>query len=597
MKTYVALWWDLFALSWTRERRLTVTSLALIGASVVAVATSTLSLRVAVDATSRGQVTTAVVAAIAAAAAFALTVVIQNAIQSMLNVTLDRVARLNLHSQIHRLIATLEGIEHLERTDYLDRLTVLRRAPGKIMAWAWYSILAFAGVVQIAVMLVLLGTVSPWLLLMLLFAALPIWSNHRGQRAVTAAEVDTAEAFRLQQQLFDLTVQATSAKEIKIGNVGVDIARRQAEAWDWAQRLRFRAQLIAAYWKFAGWALFVAFFVASIALVAYRTMNGQGTLGDLVLVVIATANLRQILHNAVASALRTAGARRYLDPYLWLRSYVAEQRSADGSRQPAPPKLRDGIRLEGLSFGYPGTDTPALAGVDAALPAGSVVAVVGEYGSGKTTLVKMLLKLYRPDGGRILVDGTDLRDLETAQWRERTSAAFQDFARFHTVLSETVGLGDPPAVNDLDRVRAALREADAEDLVAGLPEGMRTQLGRELGGVELSEGQWQRTALARASMRTDPLLFVLDEPTASLDALSEQAVFQRYMSRARALAAATGAVTVVVSHRFSTVAEADLILVLDRGRVVESGTHQELMRYGGQYAELYRIQLDAYSAA
>lgn len=481
MKTYIALWRDLFALSWARQRRLTVISLAVIGASIVAVATSTLTLRVAVDATSRGQTTTAVIAAVAAAAAFALTVVIQNAIQSIVNVTLDRVARLDLHAQIHRDIAAVEGIEHLERTDYLDRLTVLRRAPGKIMAWVWYSILAFAGVVEIAVMLGLLGMVSPWLLLMLLFAALPIWSNHRGQRAVTAAEVETAEAFRLQQQLFDLTVQAGSAKEIKVGNAGPDMIRRQAEAWDQAQRLRFRAELVAASWKFAGWALFVAFFVASIALVAYRTAKGQGTLGDLVLVVIATANLRQILHNAVASALRTAGARRYLDPYLWLRSYVAEQRRADGRGQPPPPKLRDGIRIEGLTFRYPGTDSPALVDVNAHLPAGSVVAIVGEYGSGKTTLVKMLLKLYRPDAGRILVDGTDLRDLDTKRWRERTSAAFQDFARFHTVFSENVGLGDPPAVDDLDRVRAALREADAEDLVAGLPDGLRTQLGRELG--------------------------------------------------------------------------------------------------------------------
>jgi ABC-type multidrug transport system fused ATPase/permease subunit len=172
---------------------------------------------------------------------------------------------------------------------------------------------------------------------------------------------------------------------------------------------------------------------------------------------------------------------------------------------------------------------------------------------------------------------------------------FQDFARFHTTVGETVGLGDLDAVDDPARLDEALRAADAEDLVRRLPDGLQTQLGRALGGVELSEGQWQRTALARASMRLDPLLFVLDEPTASLDAPSEQAVFDRYMARARKLAADTGAVTVVVSHRFSTVADADLIVVMRDGRIVESGSHRQLLESGGLYAEMYGIQVRAYA--
>jgi ATP-binding cassette subfamily B protein len=257
--------------------------------------------------------------------------------------------------------------------------------------------------------------------------------------------------------------------------------------------------------------------------------------------------------------------------------------------------LTDGIALDGVGFTYPGTERPALDDVTCRLPAGSVVAVVGEYGSGKTTLVKLLTKLYRPDRGTIQVDGVDLADLDTAGWRTRISAAFQDFGRFHIRFGETVGIGDLPYIADADRVGDAVRAADARELVERLPDGLDTQLGRRFDGVELSEGQWQRTALARASMRTQPLLFVLDEPTASLDAPSEHEIFDRYLGRARELAERTGAITVIVSHRFSTVAGADHVLVLHKGRIAEQGTHDELLAAGGRYATLYDIQATAYA--
>jgi ATP-binding cassette subfamily B protein len=234
--------------------------------------------------------------------------------------------------------------------------------------------------------------------------------------------------------------------------------------------------------------------------------------------------------------------------------------------------------------------------VSVRIPAGAVVAIVGEYGSGKTTLVKLLAKFYRPDTGRITLDGVDLADLDTADWRSRVSAAFQDFGRLETTFAEGIGLGDLPHLTDRERITRAVRDADASALVERLPQGLDTQLGRELGGVDLSEGQWQRVALARAVMRDEPLLFALDEPTASLDAPSEHAIFERQMARARRLAERTGAITVIVSHRFSTVTGADLILVLDNGRLIESGTHAELSALdGGRYADLYGIQAAAYS--
>jgi ATP-binding cassette subfamily B protein len=264
---------------------------------------------------------------------------------------------------------------------------------------------------------------------------------------------------------------------------------------------------------------------------------------------------------------------------------------------PAPSRLRDGLRLEAVSFAYPGTDRRVLDGVDLALPAGAVVALVGENGAGKTTLVKLLCKLYEPTAGRILADGAPLGRMRADEWRSRLSGAFQDFFRFELPARESVGLGDLPRLGDPAAVQAAVDRAGARDVVARLPAGLDTQLGPTWpGGVEVSFGQWQKLALARGFMRDQPLLLVLDEPTAALDAETEHALFERYAAASRDAARRQGAggITVLVSHRFSTVRMADLIVVLDGARVAQVGTHEELMGRGGPYAELYGIQAAAY---
>jgi ATP-binding cassette subfamily B protein len=276
----------------------------------------------------------------------------------------------------------------------------------------------------------------------------------------------------------------------------------------------------------------------------------------------------------------------------WLEDYAALQRTGDLA---PPARLESGIRFDGVSFAYPGArDRLVLEDVDLDLPAGSVVAVVGENGAGKSTLVKLLTQMYVPTGGRILVDDVSLADIDPEQWRDRVAAAFQDFYRFELAAQQSIGVGDLPRLDDPDAASGAVGRAGADDVVRRLETGLATQLGPHWpGGVDLSFGQWQKLALARGFMREHPLLLVLDEPTAALDAETEHALFERFAAAART-EATDGRITVLVSHRFSTVRMADLIVVLDGSRVVEVGSHAELMARQGKYAELYDVQAASY---
>ncbi|HEY2794093.1 MAG TPA: ATP-binding cassette domain-containing protein, partial [Micromonosporaceae bacterium] len=302
------------------------------------------------------------------------------------------------------------------------------------------------------------------------------------------------------------------------------------------------------------------------------------------------AGVSQLL--AFAWSLRSAA--RIGQRWAWLRN-------ADGLRRPvdegtaAPASLRHGVRLRDVGFRYAGTNRDVLRGVNLEIPAGAVVAIVGENGAGKTTLVKLVCRLHEPTNGRIDVDGTDLEEIAAARWQESVAAAFQDFGRFEFVAAETVGVGDLPRMADRSAVASALDRAGSHDLTAALPAGLDTPIGTSFtGGIELSGGQWQKLALGRAMMRRAPLLLVLDEPTASLDAAAEHELFERHAQASRQMAAANGTITLLVSHRFSTVSMADLIVVVDDARIRETGTHAELMANGGLYAEMFELQAAGY---
>jgi ATP-binding cassette subfamily B protein len=257
--------------------------------------------------------------------------------------------------------------------------------------------------------------------------------------------------------------------------------------------------------------------------------------------------------------------------------------------------LVDGVRFDGVAFRYPGTEIDVLRDVNLFIPAGSTIAIVGDNGAGKTTLVKLLCGFYEPTAGQITVDGVDLSTIDIGGWRQRVAAAFQDHARFELLAQHVVGVGDLDRLDDDAAVRAALDRSGSVELVDQLPSGLETQLGANWhGGIDLSGGEWQKLALGRGMMRETPLLLALDEPTAALDAETEHRLFERYASAAHEGAARAGTVTVLVSHRFSTVRMADLIVVVAAGGIAESGSHDELIRAGGIYAELFELQARAY---
>lgn len=595
MKRYLSVWAALLRLSWRLEPRLTSAMFATLTLNVIAVAGVALALRAIVNNSLHSHMEAAVLGAVGAAVAYGLMSVIGGLLGNLRVLLVERVGMTDLQEQIQLDIATIDGLEHLESSHYLDRVTVVGGAAWGLTDGLWAAITTVFTLLQLGVSLVVLGQLSPWLVALLAVAAAPIWFSQRGESIVRAAETSSAEQYRLQEHLFDLAASAGEGKEIRVACVSEQLAQLQADAWRTATGTRVRARLRAALWRFSGWCVFSTAFVAGLALVTQQAQRGDRSIGDIVLMITIAASLRQSVQTAVSRASDSVGAGRLIDPYLWLRDYAASSRDDRGDAVIAPDRLTEGIHLEQVTYTYPGTTAAALDNVSLRIPAGSVVAVVGEYGSGKTTLIKMLAKFYQPDAGKVYVDGTLLTEMDTNSWRARLACAFQDFGRFHVTARELVGLGDPAFLDDDERVLAAVRTAEAHDIFDRMPDGLDTQLGRELGGIQLSEGQWQRTALARASMRRHPLLFILDEPTASLDAFSEHSIFKCYMSRARALAAETGAITVIVSHRFSTVTGADLIVVLHQGKLAEVGSHGELLAKGGRYADLYAIQGNAYA--
>ena len=497
-----------------------------------------------------------------------------------------------LESHVARLQASLGTIAHQERPDYLDRLSVLRNQVF-VLDHMYMSLFTTCGwILRLVVTVGLLASIHPALALLAVFALPTVLASTWRPGVERTVEERGAQAGRLAQHLFLIATTASPGKEVRVTGIGPRLVTQRREAWERWYGPVSTARWGSAAWHTLAWAIFGCAYVGAVVFV---TSVLEAPPGDLLLVLAAGARLSAYIGATVAEVgflrgIWLDGSRRLA----WLEDYAASL--AASADEPVPSRLVEGIRLEGVSFAYPGTDRLVLDGVDLALPAGSVVAIVGENGAGKSTLVKLLCKLYEPTAGRILVDGGPLSRMPADGWRSRLAGAFQDFFRFELRARHSVGLGDVPRLDDEHAVVAAVGRAGADDVVARLRAGLETQLGPTWpDGVEVSFGQWQKLALARGFMRDRPLLLVLDEPTAALDAETENALFERYAAAAKGTPRGLeGRVTVLVSHRFSTVRMADLIVVLDGSKVAQVGTHDDLMARGGPYAELYGIQAAAY---
>ena len=446
----------------------------------------------------------------------------------------------------------------------------------------------FQALLTLVALAVGVAAFTPWLVVLIGLAVVPAVLNewHFTGAGYRLAWFRSPERRRLGYLRY-VGASVETAKEVKLFGLSTYLIDLYAGI---ADRLLAETRALArarALWGFLFASLGTLAYYAAYAVIVWRTVAGSFSVGDLAFLAGAFQRLRGGIEGLLLGLTQITGQAQYLDDFFSFFA-VRPQIRTPAHPLPVPNPIREGLVFEGVGYRYPGTETWALRGLSFAVRAGETVALVGGNGAGKTTIVKLMTRLYDPHEGRVLLDGVPLPDYDLDALRARIGAIFQDFVRFSLTAGENVAVGRIEAADDADRVAAAAARGLAAPVIERLPEGYTQQLGKMFaGGLDLSGGEWQKIALSRAYMREAEIL-ILDEPTAALDARAEHDVFARF----RELSA--GRTAVLISHRFSTVRMADRILVLEGGRVLEDGSHAALMARGGRYAELFTLQAEGY---
>jgi ATP-binding cassette, subfamily B, bacterial len=539
-------------------------------------------LDVAEDGATVGPAVAALVALVAATAADGF---VSASLQHLQRLLGERVARLSWSRIVEVTTSVpLETFENSRFFDALQRVKTLAVLQPLTLTQGVFSLVG--GILGIVAVAGALALIAPVLLPILLAAGLPLWLiSRRTGKVEYAFSVRMTQTNRMRAYLTEVLTGRAEAKEIRAFGLQDPLTRRWSDNYDayldeYSGHIRRKLSL-----SLLSAGVTVVVTAAALAVLLALLANGSldvASVGAAVIAVRMVAGRVQQVFGGVSSLFESSYFVRDFFAFLALKP----DPEAAGS-EPVPEPFGE-LRAENLGFTYPGTDREVLRDVSLTIRAGEVIALVGENGSGKTTLAKLLAGMFEPTSGAVRWDGRDLRELSADERRSHVGVIFQDFVRYQLSARENIGFGREEWLGDDDRIEASAREVGAHDHLAALPQGYETGLGKEFeGGVDLSGGQWQRIALARALFRGASFL-VLDEPTASMDARSEHALFEQ-VGRVSA-----GRSVLLISHRFSTVRDADRILVIHDGRLIEEGTHDELIGADGHYAELFGLQARSY---
>jgi ATP-binding cassette subfamily B protein len=588
VRSQVALFARIFTLCFRARPVASVIILVLLLVEAGSAAVLAIAQGVLVDQSANGIGVQVVLAVLLGAAFYALTHVGWR-VQNSLAYDVAEAVELDLATDVLGFTTRSATIDHLEEPGYLDRLTVLLRNSQVLAYAAWNAIQAAVALAALAVSLVVLARIDPLLLVLGLFGIPSIFLAGRAGDLYMDAIDHNGKLLRLENRLHAIGTASEPLSELLVAGSAAAVDERADGIWREMLGYEMRARRMAVILTWLGSVIYVVGVALAVGWTAELVRRGEASIGDVAIVIALSTQLQDQINFTLGLRLRVAEAGRISGHFLWLQDRAG--------RLPEPSRplagITTGLQLDDVSFAYPASDRPALEHVTLTLPAGSVLGVVGVNGAGKSTLAKLLTGLYPPTSGRVLVDG---RPVGPGELSLATAGAFQDYCQFQFRAYEAVGVGDLPQVDDEHAVAAAARRGRAEDVVARLPDRWRTQLGEVFDGARLSKGEWQRLALARGLMRPAPVILVLDEPTAALDPQAEHDIFAEFAAHARRVAEINGAVTILISHRFSTVTMTDQIVVLDGGRLVEQGSHDELMSRPSRYRSLYQSQARGYAA-